>query len=156
MKRSWHIASLCAVLGSGAWVHSAHGERVTFGIGLDVEIARVLEEVETESAKQARLKSELAALDARRSQLHDSVKTRVRALYRITRSGMTPVAGGFEAIRQHVARVRRLRALVMNDARALHEAQARGTAAQAENALAILDASVAPRPLASAAERQYR
>jgi septal ring factor EnvC (AmiA/AmiB activator) len=149
MKRNWCIAALCALLCSGAWVHRAHGERATFGISLDVEIARVLDEIETETAKQARLASELDALDARRSQLHNSVKARVRALYRITRSGMTPVAGGFEAIRQHVARVRRLRALVMNDARALHEAQARNSAAQAEKALALAAVAHARERLAT-------
>jgi septal ring factor EnvC (AmiA/AmiB activator) len=135
MKQPWRIAWLCGVLCSGAWAHGAQGERAIFGIGLDVEVGRLLDEIESESVKQTRLTGEVAALDARRSQLQNSLKVRVRALYRITRSGMTPVAGGFEAIRQHVARVRRLRALVLNDARALRETQARSQAAQAESSL---------------------
>ena len=129
------IASVAVLLGSR---NSALGERAaTGGIGVDVEIARVLDEIETESAKQTRLDAEIANLDARRTALHQALKSRVRALYRITRSGMTPFAGGFDAIRQHVARVRRLQALVTNDARALQAAALRTDAARAESALAV-------------------
>ena len=120
----------------------AHGERAPIlGIGVDVEIARVLDEIEAESAKQTRLEAEIASLDTRRNELNNTLKSRVRALYRITRNGMTPLAGGFEAIRQHVARVRRLQALVTNDARALQAAALRSDAARAESALAVTSLS---------------
>jgi septal ring factor EnvC (AmiA/AmiB activator) len=138
MKTRQRCATVCVLALSGLLASAARGERAApgAGIGVDVEIARVLDEIETESAKQVRLDAELAVLDARRSQLHSTLKTRVRALYRITRNGMTPVAGGFEAIRQHVARVRRLTALVTNDARAFSVTEARTQAAHAETALA--------------------
>jgi septal ring factor EnvC (AmiA/AmiB activator) len=128
----------------------AQGERsMGMGIGVDVEIARVLDEIETENAKQTRLDAELTELDARSSQLHSALKTRVRALYRITRGGMTPMAGGFDAIRQHVARVRRLNALVTNDARALAAAKARSQAARAETGLAATSLGHARERLAA-------
>jgi murein hydrolase activator len=143
------MAWLCCVLCTGAWAHGAQGERASFGIGLDVEIARLLDEIETASVKQTRLSSEVAALELRRSQLQNSLKTRVRALYRVTRSGMNPVAGGFDAIRQHVARVRRLRALVLSDARALRESQASSQAAQAESSQLATSLSRARERLAA-------
>jgi septal ring factor EnvC (AmiA/AmiB activator) len=131
------IMTLCAVL---AFAGGVRGERATYGIGLDVEIARLLDEIEGETAKQTRLQGELSALDLHRSQLQSSLKTRIRALYRITRSGMTPVSGGFDAIRQHVARLRRLRALVVNDARAYRDALQHGRQTQTD--IAALTASL--------------
>jgi murein hydrolase activator len=149
MNMRWRNAWLCSVVVSGLTVSSAQGERGAFGIGVDVEMARVLDEIETESAKQTRLSGEIAALDMRRSQLHNSLKTRVRALYRITRSGMTPVGGGFEAIRAHVARLRRLRALVVSDAQAYGVTETRGKSAQAEATLAASSLSHARERLAA-------
>jgi septal ring factor EnvC (AmiA/AmiB activator) len=148
MKISQRHATFCALVLSGLVAPAAHGDRGG-GIGVDVEIARVLDEIETESAKQSRLDAELAVLDTRRSQLHNTLKSRVRALYRITRSGMTPVAGGFEAIRQHVARVRRLSALVTNDAHALSAAEARSQTARSETGLAATSLGHARERLAA-------
>jgi septal ring factor EnvC (AmiA/AmiB activator) len=125
MRRGLAPAIALAVISSGFVTAAVRGERnLGYGIGVDVEIARVLDEIETESAKQTRLEAELKAIDSRRHELQAALKTRVRALYRITRSGMTPVGGGFDAIRQHVARVRRLSLLVASDAHALHAADA--------------------------------
>ena len=138
MKTGTRSAAICGAVLIGLVSSAARGERAPIlGIGVDVEIARVLDEIETENAKQTRLDSEISSLDACRSELHNTLKSRVRALYRITRSGMTPLAGGFDAIRQHVARVRRLNALVTSDARALQAMTLRSDAARAESALAV-------------------
>jgi murein hydrolase activator len=127
---------LCTLLCCTLWASAAHGERgEPIGIGLDIEISRLLGEIESESAKQQELDSELQQLDARRVQVHQALKTRVRALYRLTRERMAPVAGGFEAIRRHVALVRRLKGLVESDARALDSARTRSESARTDAAV---------------------
>jgi murein hydrolase activator len=137
MQRSRRNVALCTLGMWALWFGVARGERSpSSGIGADIEVARALAQVESESAKQTRLQTELSALDARRFQLQGALKQRVRALYRISRSGMAPLGGGFEAMRLHVARVRRLRALVQNDQKAYAAALARAKVAREENALA--------------------
>jgi septal ring factor EnvC (AmiA/AmiB activator) len=80
----------------------AHGERGG-GIGADLAVDEALRALDRQSAHNAQLASALSALQD------------VRALYRVTRSGSAPVAGGFEAVRSYLARVRRLKTIVQND-----------------------------------------
>jgi len=97
---------LCAlVFGGGALAQSAAG-------GGDLEVAGLLDSIETGVAKQERLEHEAADLTAARERTRDALKTQVRALYRLTRVGLAPVAGGFESVLRHVSRVRRLERLV--------------------------------------------
>src|SRR5262245_47611719 len=78
------------------------------GVSGDLEVAGLLDGIEAGTAKQERLEREAAALATRRDQTRNALRTQVRALYRITRSGLSPMAGGFDAVLRHVARVRRL------------------------------------------------
>lgn len=137
MTRPGLSAVLLAAAASLAAFGTARGERnPNAGIRIDVEIGRVLDEIESEHAEQTRLQSELHALEGRRAQLQAALKRRVRTLYRVTRSGMAPIGGGFEAIQRHVARLRRLRALVLNDQKACSAAAAQVRAAREQSALA--------------------
>lgn len=121
------------VLGALAWPSAAvRGER---GIALDVAVGQAVNEVEQQSAHAAELEEELAVLDAEERDLHASLRTRVRVLYRLTRSGVSPFSAGWDALRTHVARVRRLENLVENDAHAFATLQAQREAAQEERKL---------------------
>ncbi len=142
---------LCALLGLG--VPAAHGELgAVSGIGVDVEIARVLDEIESGTARQARLAEEAQALTSKRAHTHDTLKARVRALYRVTRAGMAPVAGGFDAVRQHVARVRRLTSFIRNDASELKRVELRGGAIRNESGAVTAELARARARLASLQE----
>lgn len=122
---------LCALLGLGT--SAAQGELgATAGIGVDVEIARILDEIEAGTARQDRVSEELAVLRQRQAHTKDALKSRVRALYRVTRAGMTPLAGGFDAVRKHVARVRRLSGFVRSDTSELRRIEARKSTLQSE------------------------
>jgi murein hydrolase activator len=121
---------------AGAFLAStapAHGD--LGGIGADVELARMLDEIESDTAKQARLAEEHRGVDVRRGQTSTALKLRVRAMYRVTRPGMAPVAGGFDAVRIHVARVRRLSNLIRDDLGQLKVLQARSATLKAEQSL---------------------
>ncbi len=133
----------------------AHGELAEpGGIGVDVEVARVLDEIEAQSAKQTRLHDELTELQARQAQSKQAVQARVRALYRITRAGMAPVAGGFDAVRRHVARVRRLSSLIRSDLGQLRALGERGTTLKAEASLGATSLGHARERLAALQEHQ--
>ncbi len=105
------------------------------GIANDVEIAHLLDEIEAQTARQSHVTEELSQLDERKAQANKALRMRVRALYRITRAGMAPVAGGFDAVRKHVARARRLSSLIRNDAGQLQALGTRSVTLHAEASL---------------------
>jgi septal ring factor EnvC (AmiA/AmiB activator) len=86
------------------------------GVSTDIEVAGLLDEIEAGSAKQQRLDREHADLAARKTDLQRDLRSHVRALYRITRPGLSPLAGGVDAVLRHVARVKRLRKVVESEA----------------------------------------
>ncbi|HKU42604.1 MAG TPA: peptidoglycan DD-metalloendopeptidase family protein [Polyangiales bacterium] len=165
MRRSTRIALVAGILVSLLTVErAARGESTAplRGIGADLAAARLLEAVE-HADSSGELETELSELEVRQMQARQTLRTRVRALYRITRAGMAPVAGGFDAVRRHVARIKRMTLLVRADLHALQalEARERGLRAQASaaassRASAALQAtprqlSVRPLPAAAAA-----
>jgi murein DD-endopeptidase MepM/ murein hydrolase activator NlpD len=105
----------------------AHG-----GIAADLETAQLLAEISTQSAQETVLATERTQLAGQQEALHAALRSRIHALYRLTRNGMTPVTGGFDALRAHVGRVRRLRALVENDVQAWSQAEARSRTVRSE------------------------
>ncbi|MET0389778.1 MAG: hypothetical protein ABW321_27645, partial [Polyangiales bacterium] len=102
------------------------------GIAADLEWRELLGEVDANRDRQAQLEQETQQIDAAERDLHTTLEARVHALYRLTRHGMAPVLGGFDAVRNHVTRVHRLRALVENDAQTWAELEVRRSAARAE------------------------
>lgn len=85
------------------------------GIGADLAVDDALRALEHQNAHNAQLASDLSTLHERERALQSALRLHVRALYRVTRSGSAPVAGGFEAVRSYLARVRRLKTMVVND-----------------------------------------
>jgi murein DD-endopeptidase MepM/ murein hydrolase activator NlpD len=116
---AWFSAALVAGLAAQP---SAHGEsNAPRGIAADVAAGRLLDDSQAQDTRNDEADAELATLATQQQQASQTLKTRVRALYRITRAGMAPVAGGFDAVRLHVARIRRMTLLVKSD---LHTLQA--------------------------------
>lgn len=113
---------------------AVRGERGA-GIAADLAVGQALQDVDKQSAHATQLEEELAVLSNEEREIRDVLLTRVRALYRLTRSGASPVSGGFDALRSHVARVRRLEALVENDAHAWSTLQAQRAATEEERQL---------------------
>jgi murein DD-endopeptidase MepM/ murein hydrolase activator NlpD len=105
---------------------SARGESsAPRGIAADVAAGRLLDDARAQDTQSDEADAELATLSTQEQQASQTLKTRVRALYRITRAGMAPVAGGFDAVRLHVARVRRMTLLVRSDLNTLRSLEAR-------------------------------
>lgn len=120
---TWFSAALLAGL---AVQSSVHGEsRAPRGIAADVAAGRLLDDADTQDTRNDEADAELASLATQQQQASQTLKTRVRALYRITRAGMAPVAGGFNAVRLHVARIRRMTLLVKSDLHTLQGLEAR-------------------------------
>lgn len=107
---------------------------------------------------EERLRTEQSRLEdqrVRRKQTHEALesagpegrvtrerlKRDARALYRLSRGGMLPVAGGMAAMLGHAARVSRLERMVAHDLHALRDNAARSARLRRE--LSTLDAQIA-------------
>lgn len=99
---------------------------------LDQRLAQALSEVEAARADEARIAVELEGLIEGRAAANRRLRERTRALYRMTRAGVLPLAGGFDSMLGHVARVERLERMVRRDATALETLRTRADALRAE------------------------
>ena len=99
---------------------------------VDGEIARVLAQIEQAEARKARVDAEIAGLGDRRDAARRRLRSRARALYRMTRAGLLPVAGGFDALLGHLGRVERLERMVKEDVAALRSLRTRGEVLRAQ------------------------
>lgn len=104
------------------------------GVSTDVEIAALLDTIEASTARHERLQSEAADLTTRRQLTQRGLRDHVRALYRVTRSGLSPLVGGMDAVLRHVARIKRLQRLIARQAGTLAAIDGRNRALQAERA----------------------
>lgn len=99
---------------------------------IDVEIAQALSDVEQAEADGARIQAELGGVGSARIGGSRRVSDRTRALYRLSRAGALPVAGGFEALLGHAARVERLTRMLERDVEEMRELTRRETALRDE------------------------
>jgi murein DD-endopeptidase MepM/ murein hydrolase activator NlpD len=100
---------ICLCLGA-----EAHAER-SAGISADLAVDQALRALENQTAHNDALASDLSSLQVRELELQTALRAHVRALYRVTRTGTAPVAGGFVAMRSYLSRVRRLKSMVASD-----------------------------------------
>jgi septal ring factor EnvC (AmiA/AmiB activator) len=84
-------------------------------VAVDESIAAQELVVRSEEARRDRLAAELDALGSARADFEQRIIRQGRALYRIRRTGLLPVAGGFEAMLGHLSRVERLERLVQRE-----------------------------------------
>ena len=110
---------------------------------IDAEIAGALSDVEQAEADGARVAAELRGVVDARSAGNRRLATRVHSLYRLTRAGVLPVAGGFEAMLTHAARVARLERMLARDVAEMRELRGRAEALREETGAAAtrLDAA---------------
>jgi murein DD-endopeptidase MepM/ murein hydrolase activator NlpD len=100
---------------------------------IDAAIATALSEIESATHGKARIEAELSGLGDGRANAGRQLRERTRALYRLTRAGVLPLAGGFEALLSHVARVERLERMVLRDAAAFRAIDDRAEALAVES-----------------------
>jgi len=101
---------------------------------IDAEIAEQREAIAEVATERERIDAEVAGLADRRAAAREQLGTRARALYRVQRAGMLPVAGGFDAMLTHLARVERLERIVRSDLGAVRFLGERETALRGEEA----------------------
>jgi septal ring factor EnvC (AmiA/AmiB activator) len=95
-------------------------------------IAENLARVEHAQTRQAQIDTEISGLADKREEAEGRLHERARALYRIRRAGMLPVAGGFDALMGHLARVQRLSRMVKSDLDTMDFLGERGSALRLE------------------------
>lgn len=157
-SRFWVLA----VLVLAAVATGAHAEKDPGIAGLaDVtavegKIAENLARVEHAQTRQAQIDTEISGLANQREEAEGRLHERARALYRVRRAGMLPVAGGFDALMAHLARVQRLSRMVKDDLQNMEHLEARGLALRSEKeelAEALQEAYVALQALEAKKEQ---
>lgn len=121
---------------------------------LDAQIASAVAAAEAKAVRRDRVAAEIEGLVAERSAAQDRLRARVRALYRLRRAGMLPLAGGFDALLRHQSRVERLERIASRDLGALRSLRARLAALQEENARLAGEAEQAEREVSALRERR--
>lgn len=101
---------------------------------IDRRIAAELTRIERLEAERARAEAEVQALAQTRAATHRRVRDRIRVLYRWTRAGRLPLAGGLSALLAHAGRRARLERIVRADLDALSDVRARVNVLRAEAA----------------------
>jgi septal ring factor EnvC (AmiA/AmiB activator) len=99
---------------------------------IEGEIAENLARVEHAQTRQAQIDTEIVGLSDKREEAEERLHERARALYRVRRAGMLPVAGGFDALMSHLARVQRLSRMVKDDLDSMEFLESRGAALRDE------------------------
>lgn len=121
---------------------------------IDAEVAQALGEVEQAEADGARVQTELGGIGSAREGGSRHITDRTRALYRLSRAGVLPIAGGFDALLGHAARVERLTRMLERDVEEMRELTRREAALRAETEVATARvASARARVAALQAER---
>jgi septal ring factor EnvC (AmiA/AmiB activator) len=125
--------SLGASLAAGAGAEQDLGVSALTDVAtVEGKIAESLARVEHAQTRQAQIDTEISGLADKRDEAEARLHDRARALYRIRRSGMLPVAGGFDALMAHLARVQRLSRMVKGDLDTMDFLGQRGAALRVE------------------------
>ncbi|MGB8330410.1 MAG: peptidoglycan DD-metalloendopeptidase family protein [Polyangiales bacterium] len=146
----WIAVGLLAVTGGAGAEQDLGVDGLTDVAAVDGKIAESLARVEHAQARQAQIDVEISGLADRREEAQGRLHERARALYRIRRSGMLPVAGGFDSLMAHLARVQRLSRMVKNDLDMMDFLGERGAALRVEKsqlATALQEAQIALQSL---------
>jgi murein DD-endopeptidase MepM/ murein hydrolase activator NlpD len=140
MNASWrnaHAGLAALLIGALCGVPHVHGQDpASFEpdplVTLERQTADALQVVARGEERKARLDAELAGLGDARTAAEARLKSRARALYRLTRAGMLPLMGGIDALLSHIARVNRLKRMVEHDATSYASLAGRGATLHAE------------------------
>ncbi len=146
----WIAVSLFTATGGAGAEPDPGVDRLTDAAAVEGKIAENLARVEHAQTRQAQIDAEISGLADNRDEAEGRLHERARALYRIRRAGMLPVAGGFDSLMAHLARVQRLSRMVKKDLDTIDFLGQRGAALRAEkNELgdALQEAQIALRTL---------
>lgn len=133
IRRWLGSVTAAALLGAAAPAAAQTGLDVASrAAALDARIAELLGTIERAEARKQRVDAEIEGLGERRGAARQRLRSHTRALYRLTRSGMLPLAGGFAALLGHLSRVERLERMVAADVGALRSLRMRGDVLRAE------------------------
>jgi septal ring factor EnvC (AmiA/AmiB activator) len=100
--------------------------------GSDLEIAKLLGEIDAGRKQQQELERQAGELTVQRDLARRELSGQVRALYRITHPGMSPAMLGMGGILRHVGRVKRLRRIVERQALGLQGLETRAAGLRTE------------------------
>jgi septal ring factor EnvC (AmiA/AmiB activator) len=128
----WLAGGLLAVAAGAGAEQDLGTAALTDPAVIEGEIAENLARVEHAQTRQAQIDTEISGLAGKREEAEQRLHERARALYRIRRAGMLPVAGGFDALMAHLARVQRLSRMVKSDLDAMEHLEQRGVALRSE------------------------
>ena len=128
----WVAAGLLAVVAGAAAEQDLGIGGLTDVAAVEGKIAENLARVEHAQSRQAQIDTEISGLSDKRDEAEGRLHERARALYRIRRAGMLPVAGGFDSLMGHLARVQRLSRMVKSDLDTMDFLGERGSALRVE------------------------
>lgn len=94
------------------------------GFGADAQWGSQEKQLEQQRAKKQAAEQRLSTLEPRGKEESARLARDARALYRMSRGGMLPVAGGIGALLGHAARVSRLEQLVQRDLKTIQRLHA--------------------------------
>jgi len=146
----WTAVGLFAIAAGAGAEQNVGISGLTDVAAVEGKIAENLARVEHAQTRQAQIDTEISGLADKRDEAEDRLHERARALYRIRRAGMLPVAGGFDALMAHLARVQRLSRMVKGDLDTMDFLGERGAALRVEKnqlASALEEAQVGLREL---------
>ncbi len=120
-KTSLKLLGLCGVLGAALPLANGQSGWEPRGsqVAVDERLVETRASLDRGQARKAQIDAELAAIGPKRSALQEQVSRHGRALYRVSRGGMLPIAGGLEAMLGHASRVERLKRVVQGELSAL-------------------------------------
>ncbi len=137
-SRSLKLLGLCGLLGwavpfaSGQDGWSLNSGASTGAVDERLEATRGT--LERSQARRGQVAAELASIGPKRTTLHEQVAQHGRSLYRVSRGGMLPLAGGLDAMLGHASRVERLTRVVKSELDALKALERKGIALRKEAA----------------------
>jgi septal ring factor EnvC (AmiA/AmiB activator) len=131
-RRVW-VWIAVGLVATTAWAEQDLGlAGLTDVAAVEGKIAENLARAEHATTRQAQIDTEISALANQRDEAEGRLYERARALYRVRRAGMLPVAGGFDALMGHLARVQRLSRMVEKDLEMIEFFEQRGAALRVE------------------------
>lgn len=129
-------------LGVAQWGASLEGASA-----VDARVYEARGTIERDRARKSVLEAELEAIGPRKTELKQRALRDGRSLYRVSRGGLLPIAGGLDALLGHASRIGRLERIVSSEVRQLEDLDRKGLMMRKELAEIDLRVSAAEREL---------
>lgn len=135
-SRGLKLLGLCGLLGSALPLASGQEgwglpDQPSTG-AVDERLVETRATLDRSQARRGQIDAELASLGPKRAELQEQLAQHGRSLYRVSRGGMLPLAGGLDAMLGHASRVERLTRVVKSELEALKSLERKGVALRKE------------------------